>query len=129
MCPRLLTLIVKTIKIFNRSSRNYNVRSEGITFSIGKTIMTGEENRRGWAAIIFASGVADVVGAVRGSARLHWTQRAARQEAEAWASEMGLGQIEWESLDEQVVIGRTPKHAVVVRSILLPLGSPEEEML
>jgi hypothetical protein len=91
--------------------------------------MTREANRRGWAARIFVSDIADVIGPVRGSPRLHWTQQAARQEAEAWASEMGLEQIIWESLDdEQTVIGRTPDHTVVLRSILLPLGSPEAEM-
>ena len=84
----------------------------------------GEE--RGWAAMIFASGITDVIGAVRGSKRLHWTQRAAREEAEAWAAEMNLGQIVWESLDEEMVIGRTPEHAVVVRCVLLPAGRPEQ---
>jgi hypothetical protein len=77
--------------------------------------------------MMFASGIADVIGALRGSARLHWTQGAARAEAEAWAIEMGLGQIMWDKLDDQMAIGRTPGHALVVRSILLPLGSPEEE--
>jgi len=90
--------------------------------------MTREANERGWAARIFVSGIADVIGPTRGSLRLHWTQQAAREEAEAWASEMGLGQIEWESLDEQTVIGRTPNHTVVLRSILLPVGSPDEDI-
>ena len=58
----------------------------------------------------------------------NWAQQAAREGAEAWASEMGLGQIEWESLDEQTVIGRTPNHTVVLRSILLPVGSPDEDI-
>jgi hypothetical protein len=90
--------------------------------------MTREANRRGWAAMIFSSGIADVIGAVRGSLRLHWTQRAAQEEARAWATEMGHGRIVWESLDDQMVIGRIPGHTVVVRSILLPLGSPEREI-
>jgi hypothetical protein len=34
----------------------------------------------------------------------------------------------WESLDDQMVIGRIPGHAVVVRSILLPLGRPKREI-
>ena len=89
--------------------------------------MSREGDQPAWAAMIFASGVADVIGALRGSPRLHWTQRAARHEAEKWAAEMDLGQIAWESLDEEVTIGRTAGHAVVVRRVLLPLGSPEQE--
>ena len=89
--------------------------------------MTREANRRGWAAMIFTSGIVDVIGAVRGSPRLHWTQQAAREEAHAWATEMGHGRIVWESLDDQMAIGRIPGYAVVVRSILLPLGRPETE--
>ena len=90
--------------------------------------MAREANRHGWAAMIFPSGVADVIGAVRGSPRPHWTQRAAQKEAQAWATEMGHGRIVWESLDDKMVIGRIPGHAVVVRSILLPLGRPEREI-
>jgi len=89
--------------------------------------MTQEANRRGWAAMILASGVADVIGAVRRSPRLHWTLRAAQEEAQAWATEMGRGEIIWGSPDDQMLIGRIPGHAVVVRSILLPLGRPEDE--
>jgi hypothetical protein len=90
--------------------------------------MTQEANRRGWAATILASGTADVIGAVRRSSRLHWTLRAAQEEAQAWVTEMGYGEIIWGSLDDQMAIGRIPGHAVVVRSILLPLGSPEERI-
>ena len=89
--------------------------------------MSREDDQRGWAAIIFASNVADVIGAIRRSTRLHWTQRAARQEAERWAAEMALGPIAWESLDEQVTMGRTHRNAVVVSSFLLPLDSPEKD--
>jgi hypothetical protein len=92
-----------------------------------KTI-TREADRPVWAAMIFPSGIAYVIGAVRGSPRLHWTQRAAREEAQAWATEMGHERIIWESLDDQMAIGRIPGHAVVVRSILLPLGRPEKEI-
>jgi hypothetical protein len=89
--------------------------------------MKREANRRGWAAMMFPSGIADVIGAVRGSPRLHWTQPAAQEEAQAWATEMGHGRIVWESLDDQMAIGRMPGYTVVVRSILLPLGRPERE--
>jgi hypothetical protein len=90
--------------------------------------MTQEADRRGWAATILVSGTPDVIGAVRRSSRLHWTQRAAQAEAQAWATEMGHGVIIWGSLDDQMLIGRIPGHAVVVRSILLPLGKSEEEI-
>jgi hypothetical protein len=33
--------------------------------------MTQKGDRRVWAALLFASGVADVIGAVRGTPRLH----------------------------------------------------------
>ena len=89
--------------------------------------MTQQGHRRVWAALVFASGVADVVGAVRGSPRLHWTQWAAREEAEKWAAEMNLGPLVWESPDDQLALGRARGHVAVVRSVLLPLGSPEEE--
>ena len=77
--------------------------------------------------MIFSSGVADVIGAVRGSPRLHWTQQAAQEEAPAWATEMGHGRIVWGSLDDQMAIGRIPGYTMIVRSILLPLGRPERE--
>ena len=89
--------------------------------------MTQEANRRVWAALVFASGITDVIGAVRGSPRLHWTQRAAREEAEKWAAEMNLGPLVWDSPDDQLALGRARGHVAVVRSVLLPLGSPEEE--
>lgn len=89
--------------------------------------MSREGDQRAWTATIFASGIADVIGAVRRSPRLHWTQRAARQEAETWAADMSLGPVAWESVDEQMTLGRTAGHAVVVRSVLLPLGEEEEQ--
>jgi hypothetical protein len=67
--------------------------------------MTQKGDWRVWAALLFASGVADVIGAVRGTPRLHWTQRAAREEAEKWAAEMNLGALVWESADEEVALG------------------------
>jgi len=89
--------------------------------------MTQEGDRRVWAALVFASGVADVIGAVRGSPRLHWTQRAAREEAEKWAAEMNLGPLVWENPDNEAAVGRARGHVAVVRGVLLPLVSPEEQ--
>jgi hypothetical protein len=87
--------------------------------------MTNPEDRRGWATMIYPTGVSEVFGAVRGSLRLHWTQRAAREEAEQWVGEMDPPRIiRWETLDDLMAIGRIDGHAVVIRSILLPLGDP-----
>jgi hypothetical protein len=89
--------------------------------------MTGPGDQRGWAAMIYPTGVPDVFGAIRGSSRLHWTQRAAREEAERWVSEMSPPRtIRWEAVGPDVLtaIGRTDGHAIVIRSILLPLGDP-----
>jgi hypothetical protein len=78
--------------------------------------------RRVWLAILFPAGVADVVGAVRASVRLHWTVQEARDEAERWVEEMRIGSITWGAADEQIVVGRTPTHVAVVRGIPLPRG-------
>jgi hypothetical protein len=81
---------------------------------------------RGWAAMLFPAGpaVAEVTGALRGSRRLHWTMRAAQQEAEGWVDEMKLEPIRWEVIDDQCVIGRSnDAHTVVLRSVLLPEGA------
>jgi hypothetical protein len=84
----------------------------------------GERERRAWAAMIFAIGQADVFGAVRGSPRLHWTLEGARREAEGWVEEMRAGPIAWASVEDGIAVGRIEGHAIVLRSILLPLGPP-----
>jgi len=81
-----------------------------------------QEDRRAWAAIIFPTGVAEIFGALRGSARLHWMRADAQQEAERWISDMKAGPLRWETIDDQIAIGRCDAHVVVVRSILLPRG-------
>jgi hypothetical protein len=82
--------------------------------------------RRVWAAMLFPSGIgaAEVIGALRGSRRLHWSMREARAEAEKWAAEMKFGPIHWEVVDDEVVIGRNHDHIAVLRSVLLPQGQP-----
>ena len=40
---------------------------------------------------------------------------------------MNLGPLVWESPDDEVTLGRARGHVAVVRGVLLPLGSPEEE--
>jgi len=82
------------------------------------------QDRRAWAAMIFSTGVAEIFGALRGSARLHWTQANAQHEAECWISEMRAGPLRWQTIDDQIAIGRCDSHVVVVRSILLPCGDP-----
>jgi hypothetical protein len=75
---------------------------------------------RGWAAMLYPSAGAQVIGAMRGSKRLHWTQKGARAEAEKWVEEMQIGPITWEIVDDQVLIGRNSAHVLILRSILLP---------
>jgi hypothetical protein len=85
------------------------------------------EDRCGWAAILYRPGVGDVVGPLRGSARLHWTPQAARQEAQDWIEAMRIGPVTWASIDDQMVIGHGPTHVIVVRSVLLPRGKPRNQ--
>jgi hypothetical protein len=75
-----------------------------------------------WAArILPVSGW--LVGAIRSSARLHWTCREAQQEAEQWARELEVGPIRWRRLDAMAMIGELGNGAVaVVRGYLLPRG-------
>ena len=40
---------------------------------------------------------------------------------------MNLGPLVWETPDDEVALGRARGHVAVVRGVLLPLGSPEEE--
>jgi hypothetical protein len=77
-----------------------------------------------WLAMLFTSRVADVVGAVRSSPRLHWTRQEAREEAADWITEMGIGPITWQAIDDEIMVGRTFSHFVVVRGIPLPYGDP-----
>ena len=83
-------------------------------------------DRRVWAAMIWPAGIADVFGALRFSPRLHWTQQAARREAERWVAERQAErahparQIRWEALDDHSAIGRLDDHVVLLSSILLP---------
>ena len=52
---------------------------------------TSDSDRHVWAAMLLATGQADVFGAVRRSPRLHWSFDGARLEAEGWAEEMQAG--------------------------------------
>jgi hypothetical protein len=62
---------------------------------------------------------------VRGSLRLHWTQDAAREEAEGWIEEMGDGPISWETIEpDLLLVGRCRTYVVTLRSVLLPRGEP-----
>lgn len=81
--------------------------------------------RRCWAASIFPIGpaAAAVMGALRRSRRLHWTQRGAKAEAQVWIEEMGLGKVTWEVADDWVTIGRAgSSYTVILIGLLLPLG-------
>jgi len=90
-------------------------------------MITRKQNPVAWAAHLFRLGVDGVVhafGAVRVSQRLHWTQRAARKEAEEWAREMQLESLIWETVDETAAVAWVDVRAFVVRSMGLPLGEP-----
>ena len=70
-------------------------------------------------------GVSEAFGAARMSERLHWSQRDAMDEAEKFSKELGAaGPIQWEVLDDTYAIGRFNDYAMVVRSMLMPLGEP-----
>ena len=85
---------------------------------------TGDSERQVWAATLLATGQTDVFGAVRRSPRLHWSFDGAKLEAEGWAEEMSAGPIAWARIENEIAVGRIKGHAVVLRSILLPLGPP-----
>jgi hypothetical protein len=90
-------------------------------------MVTRTQNSVGWAAHLFRLGVDGIVhafGAVRVSPRLHWTQRAACNEAEEWAREIQLASLIWETVDETAAVAWTDVRGFVVRSMELPLGEP-----
>ena len=75
--------------------------------------------------MLFATGNADVFGAVRGSPRLHWNFDGARLEAEGWAKEIDAGPVDWATIEDGMAVARIKGHALVLRSILLPAGPPQ----
>ena len=94
--------------------------------------MVYSRDREVWGAVLFRTTNPEVVeGAIlRRSKRLHWTSQAAKEEVLEWMRERAettpAGDIEWEGA-EDVVIGRfarDPNHVAVIRSMLLPLGTP-----
>ena len=89
--------------------------------------MSDQSSRRvWWGQVVQAGGAAirEAFGAVRISERLHWTEREARAEGERFVAELGGGEIRWEVVDDACTIGRFRNHAIMVRSIALPLGEP-----
>jgi hypothetical protein len=94
--------------------------------------MVYRRDREVWGAVLFRTTNREVVeGAIlRRSKRLHWTSQAAKEEVLGWMREWTeatpAGDIEWESA-EDIIIGRfarDPNHVAVIRSMLLPLGTP-----
>jgi hypothetical protein len=94
--------------------------------------MVYRSDRAVWGAVLFRTTNPEVVeGAIiRRSARLHWTNEAAKEEVLGWMRESAqtrpTGEIDWQSA-EDVTIGRfasDPNHVAVIRSMLLPLGKP-----
>ena len=91
--------------------------------------MPDQSTRRAWWVRTVQAGgpvTEDIFGAVRISDRLHWTQTEARAEGERFAAELGGGEIHWELVDDACAIGRFKAHAILVRSILLPLDEPPD---
>jgi hypothetical protein len=80
--------------------------------------------RRVWAAYTYLISVTDMYGAQHLSQHLHWTQRAARREAEVWATSLCNGKIQWQVLGDDMAMGRIGDRVFVVRAILLPLEDP-----
>ena len=94
--------------------------------------MVYRRDRVVWGAVLFRTTNPEVVeGAiVRRSGRLHWTSQAAKEEVLGLMREFpqtsSAEGIEWQSA-EDVEIGRLAhdrNHVAVIRSMLLPLGSP-----
>jgi hypothetical protein len=77
-----------------------------------------------WAAFTYSISVTDLYGAQQLSPYLHWTQGAARLEAEEWAISQYNGKIHWQLLGDDMAIGRIGDRVFVVRAILLPLERP-----
>jgi hypothetical protein len=85
-----------------------------------------------WGAVLFRTTSPEVVAGaiVRRSARLHWTNQAAKEEVLQWMRELPHANraegIEWQSA-EDIIVGRfsgNPNHVAVIRSMLLPMGTP-----
>ena len=94
--------------------------------------MVYRRDRLVWGAVLFRTTNPEVVeGAiVRRSVRLHWTSQSAKEEVLGWTREFpqtsSAEGIEWQGA-EDVEIGRFANdrnHVAVIRSMLLPLGSP-----
>jgi len=78
-------------------------------------------DRVGWFAVIYSNGSHDLVGSVRRSKRLHWTMREARHEMEGWVFELRLGKISWDTVEDNVIVARLPRHIAVISNMYLPV--------
>jgi hypothetical protein len=77
--------------------------------------------RKVWAAAIWPREIPEVLGALRVSRQLHWTRQAACEEAEEWCRLAQTGPVNWEIVDDWIVIGRlSNEQTAVVRGLLLP---------
>ena len=80
-----------------------------------------------WVAFTYSISVTDLYGAQQLSRHLHWTQGAARREAEEWATSQYNGKIHWQVLGDDMAMGRIGDRAFVVRELLLPLEAPPQK--
>ena len=94
--------------------------------------MIYRKDRVVWGAVLFRTSNPEVVSGaiVRRSARLHWTDQAAKDEVLQWmrvSPHVSRAEgIDWQSA-EDLIVGRfsgDPNHVAVIRSMLLPMGPP-----
>jgi hypothetical protein len=85
------------------------------------------QDRYGWLAMVWSRNrPIEAFGAVMVSARQHWTQHSAMQEAEAWMREHKNAAVTWELVDAEMSIAHVEDLIVAVRGFLLPDGEPPE---
>jgi hypothetical protein len=94
------------------------------------------EQRRIWISILAPVGHAEIFGGIGQSDEAFWTRTAAQHHATKLAEERGLGQIEWQMVDETLFVGRcskivdeTSQWVAVLASIRLPKGEPPENLV
>ena len=95
-----------------------------------------KERRRIWVSILGPVGHPEIFGGIGHSDEAFWTRTTAQHYATKLAEERGLGQIEWQMVDETLFIGRcskigaeTDQWVAVLASIQLPKGKPPENLV
>jgi hypothetical protein len=93
------------------------------------------ERPRIWISILGPVGHTEIFGGIGQSDEAFWTRTDAQHHATKLAEKRGLGQIEWQMVDETLFIGRcskigdeTSQWVAVLASIRLPQGKPPENL-